>query len=141
MSFVEIRRAYRKDVDQMCLELKMSQADIDAMLRWYQNSNDVWAGFYKDQLACVYGVLAQTLFDEKAYLWLTTNDLVKEHPFLFVRHSQMVVKKLLESHTVIAGHVSIKSPNSIRWLQWLGVELHRAETVNGLIPFELKRSA
>lgn len=141
MSFVEIRRAYRRDLDQICSDLKLTQEEINTMQRWYFSSTDIWAGFYQDRVACIYGVVSASMFSDTAYLWLTTNDLVKEHPFLFVRHSQMIVQKLLEGHQSITGHVSAKSPNSIRWLEWLGVKLHRAEIVNNMIPFELKRSA
>lgn len=138
--FVDVKTARRRDLEQMCAELGLNNIDTEQMHRWFYNSNEVWAGFYQDQLACLYGVLSPSLFSETAYLWLTTNELVKDHPFLFVRHSQMIVKKLLENHKLIVGHVSAKHKHSIRWLEWLGVKLMRDEIVNDLIPFRLKRS-
>lgn len=141
MKFVDVRYSILRDLDVICHDLDLSKQDKTLMRKWYFNSNEVWSGFIKDRLACIYGVWSSSLLSDTAYLWLTTNALVHEHPFLFVRHSQLVAKKLLESHRVIIGHVSAKSPDSIRWLEWLGVKLKRSETANDMIPFELKRSA
>lgn len=140
MRFVDVRKAIRKDLDQICKDLDLSDQDAEIMRKWYYNSVQVWAGFYKDHLACLYGTYSASFLSDVAYLWLTTNDLVREHPFLFVRHSQMIIAKLLESHKMIVGHVSNKSPDSIRWLEWLGVKLKRNEIENDMIPFELKRT-
>lgn len=141
MKFVEVRRAMRRDLDQICADLSLNKTDTDTMHKWYYSSSEVWAGFYKEQLACLYGVYSASVLSATAYLWLTTNGLVKDHPFLFVRHSQMIVRKLLESHEVIVGHVNVRHTDSINWLEWLGVKLRRSEIENGMIPFELKRTA
>lgn len=141
MKFVEVKRAIRRDLDQMCRDLDLNKQDVDTMEKWYFNSTEVWSGFYKETLACLYGVYSSSFLSDTAYLWLTTNGVVKEHPFLFVRHSQMMVRKLLESHNVIIGHVNARHKDSIRWLEWLGVKLRRQDVENDMIPFELKRSA
>lgn len=137
---VEIKRATRKDLDDMCRSMEMSSTEINVMVNWYYQSSDVWAGFWRGHLACVYGVHSPSLMSETAYLWLATNELVTEHPFLFVRHSQLVVQKLLQEYKTIHGHVHARSPNSIRWLEWLGVKLKRHKVENDLIPFDLERS-
>lgn len=139
-NFVEVKRAMRRDLDTICMDLRLNELDVATMRKWYYNSSEVWAGFYKDYLACLYGVYSVSILSDVAYLWLTTNDLVKDHPFLFVRHSQIIVRRLLESHTTILGHVNVRHGNSIRWLEWLGVKLQRGEVSNDLIPFSLKRS-
>lgn len=141
MRTVEIKYAVLKDLDRMCHDLEFGKDETAIMRKWYFNSNEVWSGFIRERLACIYGITSSTVLSDTAYFWLTTNVLVHEHPFLFVRHSQVIARKLLESHRLIIGHVSAKSPDSIRWLEWLGVKLRRSETVNDMIPFELKRSA
>lgn len=141
MKLVDVRHATRKNLDEICASLGMSQHDYEIMIRWYHSSNETWAGFYQDAIACLYGVWTASLLSDEAYLWLVTNDLVKAHPFVFVRHSQLVTQKLLKDHRLIHGHVHAGHINSIQWLEWLGVKLIRSKIENGLIPFELKRSA
>jgi len=133
-----IREATMKDLRDMCASVKMSARDCDIMERWYRNSSHDWAGFWDDKIACVYGVMSPSLMSDEAYLWLITNDLVKDHAFTFVRHSQIVVKELLKSYGLIRGHVQVGQINSIQWLEWLGVKLMRHEIVNDLIPFRIR---
>jgi hypothetical protein len=141
MKLVNIEHATRKNLDEMCRTLNMSKEHFDIMKRWYYSSTEVWAGFWQEELACLYGLWSVSIMSDEAYLWLVTNDLVKEHPFLFVRHSQLIVQAMLKEFSTINGHVHAGSPNSIQWLEWLGVKLRRHEVDKGLIPFELKRSA
>ena len=97
-----------------------------------------WTGLVENKVACVWGIISPTILSDSAYLWLLTTDLVDEHPFLFVRHSQMVVEKLLEDFPCIKGHVVAGETRSIRWLKWLGFKLGHQE--GGLIDFERRRA-
>lgn len=95
-----------------------------------------WTGLLDGRVACVWGLIAPTILSEKAYLWLLTTDLIDEHPFTFIRHSQIVLREMLKSFKYIEGHVVADSTRSIRWLKWLGFELHRR---NGkLIEFHMR---
>lgn len=135
-----IHRASLRNVKDLCASVDMSEKDCDIMERWYFASVSNWAGFWDGEIACVYGVMSPSLMSDEAYLWLLTNDLVRDHAFTFVRHSQIVIRELLKEYNVIHGHVLRGQINSIQWLEWLGVKLRRSETVNDLIPFNLKRS-
>jgi len=141
MKLVDIKTATRRNLDDMCRSLDMNSHDYEIMVRWYHNSNEIWAGFCRDQLGCLYGTWAKSLLSDEAYLWLVTNEVVKEHPFIFVRHSQLAIERLLKQYRTLYGHVLYGQVNSIQWLEWLGVQLKRHEAENGLIPFELKRGA
>lgn len=138
MSLVSIREATIKELRDICEG--MSPKDVETMRRWFANSSQAWAGFYEDRIACLYGIISPSILSDTAYLWLTTNELVHEHPFLFVRHSQMVIEHLLRTHDRIVGHVSVNNLDAIKWLEWLGMKLARGDMKNDLIPFNLKRS-
>jgi hypothetical protein len=103
-----------------------------------------WTGLVDDEVACVWGLLAPTMLSDSAYLWLITSPVIEEHKFTFVRHSQMIVKAMLEDFPSIKGHVLANQPNSRRWLQWLGVCFQPPITgydgISHLIPFELRRA-
>jgi hypothetical protein len=100
-------------------------------------STVIWAGFIDGGLACIWGVIPPTLMSNQAYLWLYTTDLVKEHQFLLVRHSQMVIKDILEEYPSIVGHAIIGSDKSIRWLKWLGAKFGEPQGTG--IPFRITR--
>lgn len=135
-----IHRASLKNVRDLCASVDMAENDCDTMERWYFASVSNWAGFWNGEIACVYGVMSPSLMSDEAYLWLLTNDIVRDHAFTFVRHSQIVVRELLKEYNVVHGHVHRGQINSIQWLEWLGVRLRRHEAVNDLIPFDFKRS-
>lgn len=103
---------------------------------FFKRSAFSWIGFADGHAACAYGLIAPSLLNDSAYLWLVTNDLVDKHQFSFVRHSQIEVKKMLILFPRIVGHVWAHEERSKRWLKWLGVKLSNPE--NGLIAFELR---
>jgi hypothetical protein len=89
----------------------------------------------------MWGLIAPTIFSEQAYLWLITTDLVDEHKFTFVRHSQMVIRGMLEQFPLIVGHVLWEQSRSKKWLKLLGVKFGRPiEGKTRIVPFELRRS-
>jgi hypothetical protein len=100
-------------------------------------STQIWAGFINGQLACIWGVIPPTLMSSQAYLWLYTTDVIKGHEFLLVRHSQMVIKEILEEYPSIVGHAIIGSSKSIRWLKWLGAKFGAPQGTG--IPFRITR--
>ena len=100
-------------------------------------STNVWAGFVDDRLACIWGVIPPSLMSNQAYLWLYTTDVIKEHQFLLVRHSQLVVDELLKEYSSIVGHVIMGSDKSFRWLKWLGARF--GEPQGAGVPFRISR--
>jgi hypothetical protein len=101
-------------------------------------STVIWAGFVDGGLACIWGVIPPTLLSAQAYLWLYTTDLIKDHQFLLVRHSQMVIDEILEEYPSIVGHAIMGSDKSIRWLKWLGAKF--GEPHGTSIPFRITRN-
>lgn len=100
-------------------------------------STTMWAGFINDELACIWGVIPPTLMSSQAYLWLYTTDVIKDHEFILVRHSQMVIEKVLDEYPSIVGHAVIGSDKSIRWLKWLGAEFGPPQGI--AVPFRITR--
>jgi hypothetical protein len=97
----------------------------------------IWAGFIDDVMVCIWGVIPPTLMSNQAYLWLFTTDALKGHEFLLVRHSQLVVKEILDEYPSIVGHAIAGSDKSIRWLRWLGAKF--GEPQGMAIPFRISR--
>lgn len=96
----------------------------------------IWTGLIDGQLACIWGVIPPTLMSTQAYLWLYTTDIIKEHQFTLVRHSQLVIEEILKDYPSIVGHATMGSSKSIRWLKWLGAKF--GEPQGTMIPFRIK---
>ena len=97
----------------------------------------IWAGYVDNKLVGLWGVIPPTLMSSQAYLWLYTTDYLKEHQFVFIRHSQLVIEEVLKEYPSIVGHVLIGANKSIRWLKWLGAKFSHPQ--GKLIPFRIER--
>jgi len=113
--------------------------NADAVLnRWLHMSEEVWLGMHDGKVACMWGLAPPTVISDRAYLWLLTTDLVEEHKFLFVRHSQVAVESALERYPVIVGHVEVGNTAAKRWLsRWLGAKFDDPE--QGFVRFCIGR--
>ena len=100
-------------------------------------SSVLWTGFVDEEPACMWGLVPPTLLSDSAYLWLLITDLVKDHQFAFVRHSQIEIEKMLEVYPLIVGHCDRRNPASVRWLKWLGAVFDTSQ--GPLMPFSIVR--
>jgi hypothetical protein len=91
------------------------------------------------EVACVYGLAPPTAISNRAYLWLLTTDLVEQHKFLFIRHSQLVVEDALKRYDVITGTVEHRNGPARRWLRWLGADIGAVDLEIGYCPFVIRR--
>jgi hypothetical protein len=96
-----------------------------------------WTGLIHGELVCCWGLIPPSLLSNQAYLWLHTTPAMKEHQFLFVRHSQRVVEEMFTYYETIVGHCMVDAEDSIRWLRWLGAVFY--EPQDGLVTFAISR--
>ena len=107
------------------------------LLMFMNHSVEMWVGYHDREVACVCGLIPPSILSDRAYLWMLHTYTVEQHKFLFIRHSQMWIKEILERYPIIYGHVEKKNHQAIRWLKWLGAEMKQSE--QALIPFEIRR--
>lgn len=96
-----------------------------------------WCAKVDDKVACIWGLIPPSLISDRAYLWLQTTDLVEKHKFLFIRHSQIHMQKMLEKYPIIIGNVDTRFPNNIRWLKFLGAEF--TDPIGFGVPFVIRK--
>jgi len=112
---------------------------LDAgIMDYYQDLGEAYAGFVDDDFVCCWGLVPPTFLSDEAYLWMWTFGPLA-HQFLFIRHSQIQVKKFLSRYDSIRGHCKLNAHSAQRWLRWLGAKF--SEPVNGTRPFVINRSA
>lgn len=129
----------RADVSDYLLgeQLGLSEEHRIILYRAMLSSSLTWIGRVDGVPACMWGLVPASLLSDVAYLWLVTTDLVEEHQFLFVRHSQMEIKKMLAQYRFICGHCDRRKPRTVRWIKWLGGKF---DTSHGsLMPFTIGR--
>lgn len=100
--------------------LILDPKDAEIMNHCQQMSGHVRLGYIADKLVCCWGLVPTTFLSNQAYLWLFTTLEVKDHRFLFVRHSQRQIEIMLEHYEIITGHCKVDAAESIRWVKWLG---------------------
>lgn len=100
-------------------------------------SQAIWFCEIEGEFIGMWGTIPPTLMSDHTYLWVHTNEKVKDHQFVFIRHSQVALENILREWQVVHGHAVANASKSIRWLKWLGAEF--AEPEGNLIPFEIRR--
>jgi hypothetical protein len=136
---VEIRKALEEDFNGI-LNDPTSIMVCGAYLR---ASVTAWTGLiHPSGIACIWGLVSPTVLSDSAYLWLLTTPVVDDHKFTFVRHSQLVLDRMLEDFPTIVGHVLADQTRSKRWLKWLGVTFEPSIQAGSthLTPFKLRRA-
>lgn len=114
----------------------VSTNDYVALYQFLHHSTAVWVGKDNDKVVGFWGLIVPTLISDRAYLWLHTTSAVTEYKFVFVRHSQIIIKEMLKMYPRITGHCIVGETKSIRWLKWLGAEFKSPK--GKLIPFEIR---
>src|SRR5438477_12156295 len=119
---VTITKRHGLDLRQMIMASPAAKLpDAEAIMRdCLGRSAEVWFGLVDEALVCMWGLIPPTLLSESAWLWLFTTNILPEHKFLFVRHSQLWVSKMLDLYPEITGDMLEGGPK--RWLKWLGAE-------------------
>ncbi len=102
-----------------------------------QRSSQIWHGLVDGEIACAWGLIPPTILSDHAYLWLLTTDIVAEHKFLFIRHSQRCVEETLRLYPSIIGDTDVHNTSAIRWLRWLGARFY--DPIDGKLPFTIEK--
>jgi hypothetical protein len=118
-------------------DIVLDDKSLEQLIVCANLSQHLFAGYIDDKLICVYGLAPSCLLSEDAYLWLYVTPHMKEHTFMFVRHSQLAVENMLEEYPTIKGDVIIENKQAQRWLKWLGAEFGEPNGVK--IPFKIRR--
>lgn len=133
----EIEKINEIEAKEALKYLDLSLGDKTAMEVCFTISSMIWRGRIDGKLACIWGLIPRTILSHQAYLWLYTTDVIAGHQFIFVRHSQLVMEKMLEEYSPIVGHAMVGNHRSICWLKWLGAEFGHPQGLG--LPFKIMR--
>lgn len=134
---VEIRKVGAEEAMKLTRDMVVDENAERTMEFCLLMSTNMWAGFIRGKLACIWGVIPPSLMSDQAYAWLNTTEVLRGHEFIFVRHSQIVFDELLEEYSSVVGHVIIGADKAYKWLRWLGAEFGPPQGM--VVPYRITR--
>lgn len=104
----------------------LAASGLCALQMWNAISGDepVFAGFINGEVVCAYGAKAGTILGDQAVLWMLVTKHANEHPFLFIRHSRIILAEMRKKHHIIKCFVNVNYRSHAKWMRLLGFESH-----------------
>lgn len=135
-----VEHATQAQTRQLIFEAKggmLTDEESNALEQYLAFSVKLCIGSVDGDMCCAWGLIPPSLLSNTAYLWLFSTDAVEDHKFLFIRHSQIEVKKMLEEWPVITGYCQASNQRSKRWLTWLGASFGESGRQD-FLPFTIR---
>src|SRR5271165_1618240 len=79
-------------------------------------SNPIFAGYHRDQPACIAGFIPQQTSGE-VLLWGWTTSLIAEHPLIHARWARRLIARVHQVYPTIIGYCSLDKRH---WIELLG---------------------
>jgi hypothetical protein len=134
-----------RDIDCTELVRRSVYAEHPSASEWLDSfmhrSQHCFVCYIKGEAAAVYGMIAPTLLSERAYIWLLVTNTIDHNKFLFVRHSQLVIERMLELYDTLEGETHIDDARALRWMKWLGAQYGGAPRGGVLLPFTITKGS
>lgn len=93
-----------------------------AIRRFFHMSVVRRAGFIDGELAAIWGI-SSTLLSDEAMGWLLTTPQIEKKPLAFVKETQRQLSDLMQTYSVIRGHVAIDYKQAVDFLMLIGFSL------------------
>lgn len=142
--------------DHLCeLCPKVRQADIEefaacdrtveeVLKDGLQLSTYTWAGLRDGSVVCVFGVASPSVLSGKGVPWMVGSPEIDRCAYAFLQRSRIVIQHMLSLYDHLENYVDVRNTRAIRWLRWLGFEIHPPEPhgPNGMLfhRFEMRRN-
>src|SRR5882724_13178310 len=85
-----------------------------ALLEYAAISFELYAALWKDECACILGLIQRSFIDDGIYLWLHTTPVAQRHRYAFAWGAKKFIDDLKLRYPVIYGHSNTDA--SIEWL-------------------------
>ena len=130
------KATYRKatEADAYVLARNMREPDVrecwasgstplESALEGLRDSDHCWALDLDDELAALFGVVANSLLSDRAGLWLLGTDVANQHKRRFTLAIGGAVEQLLERYVYLTNSVHIANESAVKWLRFAGFTL------------------
>ncbi len=132
-----IRRPTIFDVDYLCENAREADKKEAYLLsgRSLRESFEDTPGLYENsfvwemngKLVCMYGVTPWK--DDENVIWFLATDEFDKYKNIVRRHSKRVFEELIKGKKNLFNYVHAEHPTALKWLEWLGCDIHIAEPI------------
>ena len=101
-----------------------------------RGSLQAWTGLIDGRVACMFGVVPESLMGGSGFPWMLGSDLIISHQKLFLRRCRKNVAMMAEQFNYLHNYVDDRNVKAVKWLEWLGFEIGEPEPFGVLgLPF------
>jgi hypothetical protein len=118
--------------------VRLTPRETQIIDRCHNLISETWVGYNNGELICAWGIIPPTILSDEVYLWLQTTQAVDHNQFLFVRHSQLFIERVLKEYRAVIGFVKADARHSQKWLKWLGATIE-GPPKKGMLTFRIER--
>lgn len=123
MLALAMRRADREEV-----AAATGQSPVEALLESLDASEVAYTAIFDGEVAGMWGVvpIRETLLSAPlaGVAWFLSGGVVDRYPVTFARMSRRIVEGLNRRYPVLHNVVDCRYETALRWLSWLGFEIH-----------------
>lgn len=125
-----------RECDRQEIWAASRQLPRDSLRHAVMASSCAWTGMVDDDIACMFGVVPQSLMSGSGFVWMLGTPLVEKHAVMFLRRNRAKVAEMASQFPYLHNYVDARNETAIRWLRWLGFTIHDAEPYGALgLPF------
>lgn len=131
-----IKLAINEDVELLAPKVRKADQDeiyaafgvdvVTGLQMSFDLSTHAWSGEIDGELICLFGVGPRSILTGNGSPWLIGSDEIEKHSRLFLRNCRPIVQDMLNSYPTLTNWIDARNKTSIRWLRWLGFEIHQA---------------
>ena len=103
----------------------------ESLTEGFNLSSRCWTGLVDNRPAAIFGVAPMSVLGGVGSPWLLGTDTCMKVKREFLTGSKPYVEQMLGLYPRLVNYVDVRNTASIRWLKWLGFEIHEP------IPFGL----
>ncbi len=116
----------RDDDRRECLATILADP-TESIERSISTSEYAWTGFAGGRIAFIGGVTARQFYSEKRIPWLLGTPAIDDNPASFLRFCRRSWPGIRERFPVLENHVDARNAKTVRWLRWLGFDIHEPQ--------------
>lgn len=128
--------ARQADVDE--LQAASGKTPGEAMREGLKISLETWAGLVNGEPICIFGLAPASILGGSAIPWMISAEGVDRFAVGFIRRCRPVVAGWSQSFPSLWNYVDARNTRAIRWLRWLGFQIHPAQP-HGLLGLPFHR--
>lgn len=99
-------------------------APLDALKHSLYHTERPRTSLYNGRVICIWGVGKVSFLSKEGLPWMLTSDLVDQHYREFLRRGSKYLVDMQKEAIVLINMVDVRNKKSIRWLKWLGFNIH-----------------